>query len=978
MRLRPGIELANLTDVGCVRERNEDYYGYAEPEDDAAFEKKGRLAIVADGMGGHEGGEIASGIAVDTVRSVYFSESVGEPHAALMAAFREAHERIQEFAGDHPNLRGMGTTCTAAAIRDHQLFYGHVGDSRLYLIRDGSISQVTEDHSLVNRMVRQGLIRPEEAASHPDRNVLTSALGTEGRVSADFADDPVALKRGDILLICSDGLHTAVSDQEMLNLAIGNRPRERLPAVGGDGEGTGRAGQHYVADSPDHGRLVRRLHQAAGRSTFAGFNAMIGKQLGSYRIEEKLGEGGMGVVYRGIDTFLERPVAIKVLSPQYAENQELLARFKGEARAQANLNHTNIATLYAFLVEGDQAWMVMEFIDGESIAQILERRGLIPPGDAVPLFRQALLGLGQAHRLGIIHRDLKPGNLMVNRSGIVKVMDFGIAKVAGTRGMTRTGVQVGTLHYMSPEQVKSKQVDIRSDIYSLGATLYEMLTAHVPFDRSSEYEIFFAHLNTPPERPTRYYPYIPKGIENAVLKALEKNPDDRFQTVEEFGAALEHPDTYDYVPTWESAAKTAPEAPTEHAMHSIAAITNVPIAGTVVQPGTAAGWVPPEPQPVPPQPQSPAGAVPPNRAWLSTTGGRVVAASAVAVVLVGLAIAVFHKPRPVIPDQPIASAVTPPSSIGGASSTAAEHVIAPPESDVPPPAPTPAVNSVDFGVNVSRITAGQSARLSWRVARAVEVRIFPDVGTVQPNGMVTVSPQRSMEYSLVARLVGGETVTRKAVIEVEPAAQKPQPTPPAPQPAPPAPAPPVAVRPTVTFDAQPAQIQAGGMAILRWSVANAQSAFIIPEPGALQQNAGVYRVSPQATTTYTLTARGADGSTVTASATVNVMPAVRAGTPFRVVHDHGGIIQGPVWASCYGILQVTGSHIRYTVTGSTDGRNDGFDFPLDELDEVKINRAPIRGQRAFHLKSHGISMNFVPLGVSSEQVVIELGRETGR
>src|SRR5450755_2541781 len=259
---------------------------------------------------------------------------------------------------------------------------------------------------------------------------------------------------------------------------------------------------------------------------------MIGTEIASYRILEKLGEGGMGVVYNGVDTALDRPVAIKVLNSTLVNNPELVERFRAEARAQANLNHTNLATLYSFVIHEGNACMVMEFIDGETFEDLILRRGPIPALESIPLFKQAMLGIGYAHRAGIVHRDIKPANLMVNRFGIVKVMDFGIAKVMGARGMTKTGTQMGTGWYMSPEQVLNKPVDIRSDIYSLGVTLYQMLTAHVPFEGTSEFEIMSGHIQTPPPLPTQFYPYIPKGVENAVLKALSKNPNDRFQTVE--------------------------------------------------------------------------------------------------------------------------------------------------------------------------------------------------------------------------------------------------------------------------------------------------------------------------------------------------------------------------------------------------------------------------------------------------------------
>jgi serine/threonine protein kinase len=276
---------------------------------------------------------------------------------------------------------------------------------------------------------------------------------------------------------------------------------------------------------------------------------MIGTEIASYRILEKLGQGGMGVVYKAIDTGLDRMVAMKVLNPDLSKNPELVERFRAEARAQANLNHTNLATLYAFMVHDGTAIMVMEFVEGETFAQMIRRRGPIPEVEAIPLFRQALLGIGYAHRAGILHRDIKPSNLMLNKNGLVKVMDFGIAKVMGARGMTRTGTQLGTLAYMSPEQIQNRNVDIRSDIYELGITLYEMLTGHLPFESDSEFQIMQDHVYTPPPPPSKYYPYINKGVENVILKSIEKNSDARFQTVEQFGAALEHPDSLAYTPS---------------------------------------------------------------------------------------------------------------------------------------------------------------------------------------------------------------------------------------------------------------------------------------------------------------------------------------------------------------------------------------------------------------------------------------------
>jgi serine/threonine-protein kinase len=334
---------------------------------------------------------------------------------------------------------------------------------------------------------------------------------------------------------------------------------------------------------------------------------MIGTQIGSYQIIEKIGEGGMGVVYRGVDVTLDRAVAIKVLSPELVGNASLLERFRAEAKAQAGLNHTNIATLYAFIQSGETCVIVMELLEGETFDQMIRRRGVIPADEAVPLFRQALLGIGFAHRMGIVHRDIKPSNIMLTKSGIVKVMDFGIAKVLGGQRMTRTGTRMGTVAYMSPEQIRNMPVDIRSDIYSLGATLYEMFTAHLPFESESDFQVMSDHVNTPPNPPTRYYPYIAPGFEQCVMKALAKDPNQRFQTVEEFGAGLEHPlGLPGYVP-----AAYAPQQWNQPA--------------PPMQPG---GWTPPPPSTPPGQPGgwtptgaapggqwTPTGAQPPRGGW---------------------------------------------------------------------------------------------------------------------------------------------------------------------------------------------------------------------------------------------------------------------------------------------------------------------------------------------------------------------------
>jgi serine/threonine-protein kinase len=267
---------------------------------------------------------------------------------------------------------------------------------------------------------------------------------------------------------------------------------------------------------------------------------MIGSVVGNYKITSKIGEGGMGAVFKGIDLMLEREVAIKVLRPEFSSQPELVERFRSEAVTLAKLNHPNIATLHSFFRQNDDFFMVMEFVRGETLDSVIRRTGAMNPTKAVELFNQALDGIGRAHRLGIIHRDIKPANMMLaHEDGSIKVMDFGIARVLGTARMTRQGNIIGTIEYMSPEAIQGQDVDARSDIYSLGILLYEMLTGRIPFTADTEFSLMMAQINEAPPPPRTFAPGIPLPIEQAIMRSLAKKPTARFQAVVDFRSVLE-------------------------------------------------------------------------------------------------------------------------------------------------------------------------------------------------------------------------------------------------------------------------------------------------------------------------------------------------------------------------------------------------------------------------------------------------------
>lgn len=265
---------------------------------------------------------------------------------------------------------------------------------------------------------------------------------------------------------------------------------------------------------------------------------MLGQIIGTFRIEQKIGEGGMGAVFRGHDLMLEREVAIKALRPELARQPELVARFRSEAITLAKLNHSHIATLYNFLRHGEDYFMVMEFVRGKTLDEIIRHSGAMEVERAVRIFCQALEGIAHAHALGVIHRDIKPANLMLAANDEVKVMDFGIARVLGTARQTKTGRLIGTLEYMSPEQMRGAETDARSDIYSLGILLYEMLTGRVPFQADSDYELMRAQVEATPLPPREFKADIPLAVEAAILQALAKDPAARFQSAAEFRSTL--------------------------------------------------------------------------------------------------------------------------------------------------------------------------------------------------------------------------------------------------------------------------------------------------------------------------------------------------------------------------------------------------------------------------------------------------------
>lgn len=275
---------------------------------------------------------------------------------------------------------------------------------------------------------------------------------------------------------------------------------------------------------------------------------------GRYDLEQPIGGGGMAVVYRALDRLLGRTVAIKMLRPQFAGDEELVSRFRQEAQAAARLSHPNIVSVYDVGMTDGEYYIVMEYVDGPTLKEVIRERGPLPVADVIEIADQICDALAHAHEQGIIHRDVKPHNILVTRGGRVKVTDFGIAKaITGNTLTYQTSTHVlGSVHYFSPEQARGRVATAQSDIYSLGVVMYEMLTGQLPFSGDSPVSVALKHLRDKFIEPRQIRPDIPQSVENIVLRCLAKSPEHRYPDMRsvrrDLRDALIHPNVPKYVP----------------------------------------------------------------------------------------------------------------------------------------------------------------------------------------------------------------------------------------------------------------------------------------------------------------------------------------------------------------------------------------------------------------------------------------------
>ncbi len=416
-------------------------------------------------------------------------------------------------------------------------------------------------------------------------------------------------------------------------------------------------------------------------------NLQIGSSIGDYQIVGILGAGGMGKVYKVRNVISDRIEAMKVLLPDLATEHELADRFLREIKTQASLEHPNIAGLHTALRIDNQLLMFMEFVEGLTLEQKLKNDGPLPVAEAVDYISQALSALEYAHKHGVIHRDIKPANMMLTPGGRIKLMDFGIAKGAGDQRLTMTGTTMGSLYYMSPEQIQgAAHIDSRADLYSLGVSLYELVTGKRPFDGDSQFAIMSAHLEKTPVPPVELDPRLPQPLNDAILMSVAKDPATRFQTAAAFRSALSS-----VIPAASEAPVAAAAAPTP-AAGPLQAPPPIPAPTQAIGASAAAAF---QPQPVAPA----AAPVPMASAPPKSKRGLWMAVGALAAALGAIAVIQFAPwkntkaqapPQQAQQSQPAPQQTAPPQA-SQAAQTPAPEITAPtqaaPQTTAQAPAP---------------------------------------------------------------------------------------------------------------------------------------------------------------------------------------------------------------------------------------------------------------------------------------------------
>jgi len=543
------VIVTSLSSPGPVREKNEDFVTCWQPEDEEERRLRGTIAVVADGVGGHGNGEVASRMAGELVVQKFREAEISlPPKKFLKEVFNAANLALYECGLNNPNLQGMATTLSVCIFRDKQLTIGHVGDTRVYLVRNETIERLTNDHSQTGLQVRLRLMTESQAKGSTMRSSLTRSLGFRPIVSCDINE--IEMRKHDRVVQATDGLYCFMGDGE-LSEGVDRLPlHESCPYLVALAERRGTDDNLSVqvihVDQLEEAKYYRPLSilaQTLPHSESVINELQPGQVLDSrFEIEKVVNRSGMASIFRGKDNQTGQIVAIKVPHMQFESDPGFFSRFQREQEIGLKLNHPNILRFFA-VPEQSRPYIVMEYLEGKTLGDLLNETRPFPIEDAIQITSRICDALAHMHENNVVHRDLKPANIMLCNDGTLRIMDFGIAKSMESRRLTFVGFSttMGTPDYMAPEQVKGRRGDSRTDIYSLGAILYEMTTGAVPFDGPNPFMVMNSRVSGDPVAPRRLNPAISPELEEIILHAMERDPYFRFATALEMKADLENP-----------------------------------------------------------------------------------------------------------------------------------------------------------------------------------------------------------------------------------------------------------------------------------------------------------------------------------------------------------------------------------------------------------------------------------------------------
>jgi serine/threonine-protein kinase len=537
---------------GPVRPNNEDLACFLQPESLDERRTRGCLAMLADGVGGQERGELASRLAIEAaLKSFKEAEPDTAPATLLGRMFTAANLAVYDAAhyGEGKGKGAMATTLAASLFRHDEVAVAHVGDTRIYHLRGETLTRLTTDHSYVSLEVKLGLVSERDAMTSRLRSVLTRSIGHDPICRVTYGSQ--SLEQGDMVIQCTDGLYASVIDDEIREI-VSHHPAadacDRLIALAERRGATDNISVQIIrveaVEIVNYNRGTPIYYRVPDMVS-SGNDIAPGQVLDErYEISETISRSGMASIFKATDREDGGTVAIKVPHMQFESDVASYQRFEREEAIGLGLNHPSVLKILPGPAHKSRPYIVMEFLEGQTLAEVLAALRPLPEKDAAGVASRICEALEYLHEHNVIHRDLKPQNIMLCADGSLRLMDFGIAKAERARRLTWVGFSptLGTPDYMAPEQVKGRRGDERTDIYSLGAILYEMTTGSAPFEGESPYVIMNARLTGDPVAPRKLNPNLSPQIEEITLHALAREPGQRYRSAAEMKVELDHYD----------------------------------------------------------------------------------------------------------------------------------------------------------------------------------------------------------------------------------------------------------------------------------------------------------------------------------------------------------------------------------------------------------------------------------------------------